>query len=339
VALGRELARAGWRIAVYSSDHNVIEPDVVRGYASYDGAASHSILCFSPFAASVNFAEMADPRELIRVIDDPADDWEVSFYRSIGKVDGVLVLGGGSSTLIAGHIALSAGLPVVAIAEFGGSATKLWRHLASEPGLFHEDDRESMARWQEGSAVACVASLDRQHRRRHASIADEQAALRELQANANKWVAHAAQRRTTTHSVLMAVGFIVVFLALLIAGLTLPQAGLLYTSVLMLGLCAAGALGASVRMLMPTPPASDRWTAPVLGLVVGLMLSLFYLVPQLIGAAGFLVPDSAIQPTTRVQYLSAVLVAFLTGMGFDYALEQLLRRAKERGDKIVSGSP
>lgn len=37
-----------------------------------------------------------------------------------------------------------------------------------------------------------------------------------------------------------------------------------------------------------------------------------------------------------MQYLSAMVVAFMAGLAFDSAIEQLLRRAKDRGQEILN---
>jgi hypothetical protein len=42
----------------------------------------------------------------------------------------VLLLGGATSTLIAGQIALARQLPILAVDEFGGTAGKIWSQLA-----------------------------------------------------------------------------------------------------------------------------------------------------------------------------------------------------------------
>jgi hypothetical protein len=140
VELGSELAQQGWNIAVYSSDPTLIEADVVKGFISQGTGSEGSITCYYPRGANISFPEMASHSPLFRNVVDPSDDWEVSFYRSLEKVDGILVLGGGPTTLIAGHIALTKGLPVVAIAEFGGSSTKLWQYLSSERQRFQVPD-------------------------------------------------------------------------------------------------------------------------------------------------------------------------------------------------------
>ena len=73
--------------------------------------------------------------------------------------------------------------------------------------------------------------------------------------------------------------------------------------VTILGLCVAGRMGATVRMLTPTAGVTRKWVAPVLGTTVGLVFSLLYALPQVIQNAGFLIPtNDPITPATRVQY-------------------------------------
>jgi hypothetical protein len=49
----------------------------------------------------------------------------------------------------------------------------------------------------------------------------------------------------------------------------------------------------------------------------------------------FLVPAFFSSQNARVQYISALVVAFLAGLGFDIALKQLLQRVKEKGEQIT----
>jgi len=131
--LGRALARAGWRIAVYSDDEVFIEPHLVRGYVAEGGAGEHSIVCYYPQGAGIAFPERSQHRELFTDRMDATSDWEVSFYRSLSDTNGILILGGASSTLIAGHISMTRHLPSVAVAEFGGAGTKLWSYMKLKP--------------------------------------------------------------------------------------------------------------------------------------------------------------------------------------------------------------
>jgi hypothetical protein len=54
---------------------------------------------------------MSKRPELFQFVNDPSPDWEVSFYRSLASVAGVLLIGGGRPTYIARLIALSLSTP------------------------------------------------------------------------------------------------------------------------------------------------------------------------------------------------------------------------------------
>lgn len=72
---------------------------------------------------------------------------------------------------------------------------------------------------------------------------------------------------------------------------------------------------------------------------MGFVFSLLYLIPQLIQGSGFLIPEeTGISRATRVQYISSLIVAFLAGLGFDFAVEQLLNKAKQSGGQIIQGA-
>jgi hypothetical protein len=73
----------------------------------------------------VKFKEQDTRRELFDLKLFPGNDWEAPFYRSLldaEGVDGVLLMAGAQSVLIAGQIALALPLPVLAVDKFGGSA-------------------------------------------------------------------------------------------------------------------------------------------------------------------------------------------------------------------------
>jgi hypothetical protein len=60
----------------------------------------------------------------------PDEDSENAFFRSLYEADAAVLLGGGYSTLVSGHICLGRGVPIVPIAAFGGSARKIWQYIA-----------------------------------------------------------------------------------------------------------------------------------------------------------------------------------------------------------------
>ena len=135
----------------------------------------------------------------------------------------------------------------------------------------------------------------------------------------------------------LAIGFLIIFIIFLIVGLISNPPSWLYSLLTILGLCFAGGVGATIRMLMPGAPASRYWVAPILGITVGLVFSLLYLIPQLIQNSGFLIlSKNEITTPIRIQYMSSLIVAFLAGLGFDFAMDQLLRRSKESGKQIIN---
>jgi hypothetical protein len=340
--LGRELAKEGWRIAVYSSDRAFIEQDIVTGYVTVGTAGKKSIVCHHPAGADIHFPEMDEfkDREYFDEKVEHSSDWEVSFYSSLSEVDGILLLGGGPSTLIAGYIALSRSLPTVAVAYFGGSAWKIWQqHLPSKPALIEEEDVQIMARkWDANSAKESVKSLKRQHDRWRQKLSAEQEERHSIEERAKKWDEYIKGDAEDKAKTRLAIGFLGIFIVFLIVGLITTPPGWVYSLLTILGLCFAGGMGATIRMLTPGAPASRKWVAPILGTAVGLVFSLLYLMPQLIQNSGFLIPGPEISTATRVQYISSLIVAFSAGLGFDFALEQLLKQAKQSGQQIVTSA-
>jgi hypothetical protein len=333
--LGRELAKAGWRLAVYTSEKDFIEPDVVSGYVASGLASEDSIVCYHPLGSTVDFEEAKDHAEFFKDDIDSSEDWEVSFYQSLEHVNGILLLGGQYSALIAGHIVLSRGRPVLAVAHFGGAAQKIWQHLASKPALIEEDDVQAMARWRRQSAEECVGSLTRQYSRLKDKKSAEESELGTVKMKAAEWDRYQAEEQAGSARTRAAGLFLLMFLVMLVSGLTASLPAWAYTIIAVLGLCSAGGFGSTVRMLTPNSPKANNPVATLLGMAVGILFSLLYAVPQLIGnSPSFLLPSGEIDKTIRAQYVSALIVSFLAGLGFDYAMEQLLRRSKESSEEL-----
>jgi hypothetical protein len=314
--LGQRLAEKGLGIAVYSSDLQFIEPHLVAGYVASGKAKKESIICYYPQGQCLKFSEMAKDDSIFRRVIDSSTDWEISYYRSLANVNGVLILGGGYSTLITGLIALSMEIPTVSISHFGGEAKKIWKHIASKPGLIEEEDVQAMATWTSRSAEECVNSLLRQHKRLKKKISREQNLSRNLVAGT----------------------FLLGCLIFTILGLSLTVLGWLYTAIVMSGLCISGGAGATIRLLTPDAPSSNISTSAILGVAAGFISSLLYLIPHLAGESSFIVQKELIVPATRIQYLSAIVVAFLAGLAFDFFIERLLEKARERTKDIVTSA-
>jgi hypothetical protein len=164
--LGTELAQRGARLLVYGGPF--LEADVVRGFVAGKPSQDRSILMwytkdqepppFSEESSNPNFFERRSER---------GADWEIAFYRSIARADGVILIGGGNATKISGQVAIGTRMPILALAEFGGAAADVWATLSAGEDLPNRDEINLMARpWVAGSATACVKALLAQHDRR-----------------------------------------------------------------------------------------------------------------------------------------------------------------------------
>lgn len=135
--LGAALAERGFGLVVYFSNEQSLEPHVVRGYVPKAGDGSKLIHVRYPrrHHGKIHFTEEVDRPSLFDHQVVPGEDWEGPFYRSLSEekveveagqgVDGLVMMAGGTSTLIAGHIGLARQLPILAIDSYGGSATRI----------------------------------------------------------------------------------------------------------------------------------------------------------------------------------------------------------------------
>ncbi len=136
--IGAALANAGMGLVVYFSNDESLEPHVVSGYAATlpvgTGADSIRVRFAESQKNEVKFAEEATRDDLFAPILFAGNDWEAPFYRSLVDaegVDGVLLMAGARSTLIAGQIALGRPLPVLAVDQFDGAAGVIRTELAT----------------------------------------------------------------------------------------------------------------------------------------------------------------------------------------------------------------
>src|SRR5437773_2125857 len=92
----------------------------------------------------------------------------MSFYRSLHEVDGILLLGGGNSTLIAGIVAMGRRIAILAAAGFGGSTVRIWEALRPGRDLVTHEEIALMGRsgLAPDIATAFVATLSSQLARR-----------------------------------------------------------------------------------------------------------------------------------------------------------------------------
>ncbi|MFY1683646.1 hypothetical protein ACN265_19120 [Micromonospora sp. WMMD730] len=303
--IGGELARAGCDLIVFSSSDDYIEKDVVRGYLAalqvQDGA---TVTVKAPFSQVTSFEVSPHLENVLRVEPDSIEEWEVSYYRAVFEADGVIVVGGGRATRIAGVMAITRRTPVIALARFGGAALSVWRHLDrhhndATPGAISR----MAAPWGDDTAEYLVGSLLDQHAR-----------VREAERAAWRDQSRVRRARTMNGSV-AAVAIAVAVLTVVLTygtGTTLTAVGYLIAgSVLM---AAAGALISDTSAEEPNLP----W-ALARGLGAGTLASMLY-----VGSQTLTNPDPLdVEAIRRLAWLLVPL-----GLASGYTLDIVFSRLR-----------
>jgi hypothetical protein len=291
-----------------------IEAHVVRGYVAAGTAAPGSIeVRFPDGSEAARFPEYETHAAAFRFQPDTSRDWEVSFYRSLNDADGLLLLGGGRSTLIGGLVAIGLGLPTVAVATFGGNARKVWSLLGRENELLTEADHAAMAppAWDDTSARRMVEGLLAQQRRQ----AEAQAARRREEA---------AEARRRVRDATLVIGLFVAVMATVSLGLRGFEPGLLaiYVVVLMTPLL-AGAAGATVKTVFEPDPDRSATVVAALGLAAGGISALLFLLSQLAAT-----PDLLNASNPEAADRARNLTLFGAGIGFvaGFTFESVYRK-------------
>ncbi len=263
-ALGAQLARRGHRLMVYDADS--IEGPVVAGYVDANPRADHAILVRQSHLHPSLFPEEKDHPRLFQRITDMTDHWEVSFYRSLFESDGVVLIGGGSPTFIAGQVAIGARIPLLALEKTGGSARVVWGTISPGVDLPTADEHVWMGQTLSDEAVVkWVDALEAQDRRRHA-----------VESRPIRW-----------HAVCAAGLFLASLLFALGSHLFFPylepsqSLGLLVASMAL-----GGSAGAAIRMVFERRYGSGPLVTPslevtlALGMLAGALAGLLYMVAQ-----------------------------------------------------------
>lgn len=321
--LGRELAKAGMRILVYSSGADFLEGLVVRGYIASRAAASRSIqVCYPLSGQKPAFAEQTTNGDAFDWRPDHSPDWEISFYRSLKEADGVLLMGGGASTLIAGLVALGYGKAILAIYGFGGKACKVWETLTPGRDLPSADEISLMARpdWSDEQAAACVKTLQSQFDRKA-----EQERQRKLEERRR-------ETKVTLHAAFALVLFLIAIAFIPIAWTQTLSAATAIT-LLFLSPLLAGVAGSTIRLVFDlrqgTLPISSQsaLTTAALGLIAGGVAGLLFIIAQVTTApapaaafAGQIIaPEQA-----RKLIPFGVIIGLIAGMTLDAVFRKLI---------------
>jgi hypothetical protein len=318
--IGKELAKAGFGLVVYLSDEKSLEPYVVSGYCEALAAGSGAIrVRYSQNQRGlVRFKE--EPREeLFAHHLFPGNDWEVPFYRSLAEEDGVdavLLVAGGTTTLIAGQIAVARRLPILAVDAFGGSAQKIWEQLA------HVDEH------QLGWGTRPVQELVVRLKDECAAVAQRRREARQHEQTREQMLSKLTAERGRTR---YAAGAFLALLAVCFLGFVYTPSVTFYPFVMLVGLISAGATGALVRAILWGQEDGDAWTSLTLGAIAGFVVGLVYLIPLWVGAPGGVLSAKAatVEATDKIQFGYAVLVAISGGIGSDTVFSRLRQQAQQ----------
>ncbi|MEB3210510.1 MAG: hypothetical protein VKL39_04120 [Leptolyngbyaceae bacterium] len=345
--LGWAIAEANCRLLVYSTQPGFIEYYTIRGYIESGQGKPNSIQIRYPL--TLEQPELPDQNSNEHLFDwrpDRSKDWEVSFYRSLQEVDGMILIGGGQSTLISGLVAMGYRKPILALASFGGCAEKVWEALSIERDLLEHRDITFMAspKWSSTSAKEGIQILLRQRQRREEEA--KQLRLAELRKSAN----------LTRHALVSATLFLVALASVPIAwGGGLPYPWLLW--LLFFSPVLGGVSGATIRTVFDLRQGSLPLTTPstittiALGLIAGGVAGLLFISAQLTAIPA--VPDvtdavnSTALATASLQLQAsqagrlvpfAVSIGFIAGLTLDAVFRRLLSIDVVSTDGIISGS-
>lgn len=315
-ALGRELARAGFRILVYSSDPQFLECHVVRGYVASRAALRCSIQVRYPLhSVKPAFVEQSTNSELFDWRPDHAPDWEMSFYQSLSEVQAILVMGGGPSTLIAGAVARGHRLALLALPGFGGKADQVWRNLRPGQDLASSDEISLMARpdWSDEMGAECVKMLADQLARKAEMVRQQR--LEELRKETS------VRQHAVAASLLFAAGFAMVP----IAAWDQPIPWML-TVALFVCPALAGVSGATIRLVFDLRQGSlpltseSAITTGALGLIAGGVAGLLFITAQMATSTE---PGALPHQAARLVPF-CFLIGFTAGMTLDAVFRKLI---------------
>ena len=319
-ALGRELAKAGLRILVYSSGTNFLEGHIVKGYVASRVASRRSVQVRYPLQGQKpEFPEQQANAELFDWRPDHSQNWEVSFYQSLNEANGILLMGGGPSTMIAGVVAMGHGIAMLPLAGFGGAAAKVWESLRPVRDLPSADEISLMARpgWSDDHAAECVKI-----------IRDQLARKAEL-ARQRRIEERRKEVSVSLHAFFALLVFIIAVAAVPVAFAwdDIPQ--FLLISLLFFSPLLAGVAGSTIRLVFDASQGSapvstqNTLTTVALGLIAGGAAGLLFIAAQITTApsqSGVMVtPEQA-----KKLVLFGVLIGFVAGLTLDAVFRKLI---------------
>lgn len=303
--IGAALAAAGFDLVVYSSAAAFLEHCAVTGYLSGSAVRPRSVKVRPPFDnPHLDFAELAQCPEAFDIRYEPGADWEVSFYRSLSEIQGMVMIGGGRTTLVTAMVGLAFEIPLAPVATFGGHARRAWETLGRVRNQATDEEISALgASWGSGSAERVVEILQSQGRRK--------AAERRLQERSRRSEARRAATGLLVGTVLLLAGLATIPLSYAAAA-SAP----LNITALILGSLLAATSGAITRTSVDR--GRDWARASALGLAAGAVAFLLFVTAQLATS-----PDILTGPGARRLLFFVLSVGFISGFTFDAVYARL----------------
>jgi hypothetical protein len=327
---GKTFATSGFHIVVYASYPYMLEVDVVKGYCSVKGAEPGSIhVYYSQKYDRPAFPEENSNPELFRFYPDLREDWEISFYHSLSTVDGILILGGGHSTLVGGLVAIGHKKPIIACAGFGGSGLKVWDAIPTQDYMLSPDDKFLMAeqRWALPLAEQLTKILQKQieefqsvEKRR--LEAERDSILQKVEEGKRR------DKNITIHALVAAFVFIL-SAVMWIAAWGMPNLSVLWLWTFLIGApLLTGISGATIRVVFDWMQGTTKRRQPslvgnaVLGLISGGITAFLFIIAQVFSN------PAAIEPTVGSETLRRLLpftltIGFVAGLTLDAVYTRL----------------
>lgn len=335
--LGRELAKLGYNIMVYSSDPNYIEADVVRGYILSGVAKPASIqIRYPQVIAGKNppsFLEQKTHGDVFDPISDTHPSWQVSFFRSLKDANGIILMGGANSALITGLIAQMYRIPLISIATFGGSAQTVW--AISVGTLANDVERKLMnlPGWNNDSALKLVGALSSQRQRLLAEEVERQQA------------AQLKEKKLRNQALIAAVLFLAA-VVLTVKGTFSPSPSPLIFGLLFLGTpLFAGAAGGIARNIFDSyRGVSYQITHTTLmvvslGMMAGVIAALLFVVAQWASNPGIKDLEKAIPPGLNLLIPFELIIGAIAGLTLESVFAKLLRTDVTNVAPVSAKSP
>ncbi|GAA0467891.1 hypothetical protein Ade02nite_78610 [Paractinoplanes deccanensis] len=303
--LGEALARSGCDLVLFSSKPDYAEALVAAGYVAASSAEKPGrIVAKPPQRQQFTLSLPAETHVEVETVRDTSPEWEIAFYRTILQdVDGVILVGGGRSTLVTGVVTIAQRIPVLPVSVFGGGAERVWIQL--DRGGDQEPDDIALlgAPWGATSATKLVDYLRRQITRR----ADERAAAEQ-----------AARRRARSASTGRAVAAVALIAALTAIPLADGAGNATFGSLTLL-LFAPMLAAVAGAVIWDSFNTDQHWAlAAVRGLGAGVVTVLLYVASQLLANPTLL----DVLDVRRLLFF-VIPLGFVAGLTFDLVYHKL----------------